>query len=101
MVLCAAGVVCTGALGTWAIISTSFFMSLMYPTIFTIAIRGLDKEQTQLGSSLIVMAIIGGAVCRGRGHAPVSATVLSFDARHLNLFQVLTPLMGLVSDVAP
>ena len=34
----------------------------MFPTIFTIAIRGLDKDDTQLGSSLIVMSIIGGAV---------------------------------------
>lgn len=62
-----------GIVGTWAIVCSSFFMSLMFPTIFTIAIRGLDKDQTQLGSSLIVMSIIGGAV--------------------------LTPIMGLTSDL--
>ena len=60
--LMAVGIVGSGLLGTWAIVLSSFFMSLMFPTIFTIAIRGLDKEQTQLGSSLIVMSIIGGAV---------------------------------------
>ena len=79
-------------------------MSLMYPTIFTIAIRGLDKEQTQLGSSLIVMAIIGGAVCRGRGRAASRGRCFEFrraaSLRHLHLFQVLTPLMGLLSDAA-
>jgi FHS family L-fucose permease-like MFS transporter len=37
-----------------------FFMSIMYPTIFALGIRGLG-EHTKLGSSLIVMAIVGGA----------------------------------------
>lgn len=38
-----------------------FFMSIMYPTIFAIGINGL-KENTEKGSSLIVMAVAGGAV---------------------------------------
>lgn len=38
-----------------------FFMSIMYPTIFAIGISGL-KENTEKGSSLIVMAVAGGAV---------------------------------------
>jgi FHS family L-fucose permease-like MFS transporter len=62
VLLMAAAILGGGLLGTWAIILSSFFMSLMFPTIFTIAIAGLDKDQTQLGSSLIVMSIIGGAV---------------------------------------
>ena len=70
--------------GTWALVFSSFFMSLMFPTIFTIAIRGLDKQQTQLGSSLIVMAIIGGATLtpmmvrpgRAIGHQPASCNNL-------------------------
>lgn len=40
---------------------TSFFMSIMFPTIFALGIRDLG-EGTALGSSLIIMAIIGGAV---------------------------------------
>ncbi len=36
-------------------------MSIMYPTIFALGIRGLG-EYTKLGSSLIVMAIVGGAI---------------------------------------
>lgn len=38
-----------------------FFMSIMFPTIFALGIRGLG-EHTKLGSSLIVMAIVGGAI---------------------------------------
>ena len=38
-----------------------FFMSIMFPTIFSLGIKGL-KENTKPASSLIVMAIIGGAI---------------------------------------
>jgi FHS family L-fucose permease-like MFS transporter len=40
---------------------TSFFMSLMFPTIFALGIKGLGPN-TKLGSSFIVMAIVGGAL---------------------------------------
>lgn len=55
------GVSFPGWIGAWAIVSTSFFMSLMYPTIFAQGLRGLG-ENTKIGGSLIVMAVIGGAV---------------------------------------
>jgi MFS transporter, FHS family, L-fucose permease len=51
-----------GWIGMWAIFLTSFFMSLMYPTIFAISIRDLG-ENTKIGGSILVMAIIGGALC--------------------------------------
>jgi FHS family L-fucose permease-like MFS transporter len=38
-----------------------FFMSIGFPTIFALGIRGLG-EHTKLGSSLIVMSIVGGAI---------------------------------------
>jgi MFS transporter, FHS family, L-fucose permease len=50
-----------GWAGVWSIFITSFFMSLMFPTIFALGIKGLG-ENTKLGGSLMVMAIIGGAV---------------------------------------
>ena len=59
--LVAAGILFPGWLGLWAIFLTSFFMSVMYPTIFTLGIEGLDRN-TKIGGSLIVMAIIGGGV---------------------------------------
>jgi FHS family L-fucose permease-like MFS transporter len=40
---------------------TFFFMSVMFPTIFALGIRGLG-DHTKFGSSLIVMSIVGGAI---------------------------------------
>ena len=61
VVLVTIGVTHPGWLGMWAIFLTSFFMSLMFPTIFAMGLRGLG-EDTKLGGSLLVMAIVGGAV---------------------------------------
>ncbi len=49
-----------GWISVFALFASCFFMSIMYPTIFALGIRGLG-EHTKLGSSLIVMAIVGGA----------------------------------------
>jgi FHS family L-fucose permease-like MFS transporter len=59
--LVAVGVAFPGWVGLWAIFVTSFFMSVMFPTIFALGIEGLDQN-TKIGGSLIVMAIVGGAV---------------------------------------
>ena len=61
IVLVAIGVAFPGWVGLWAIFMTSFFMSVMFPTIFALGIEGLDQN-TKIGGSLIVMAIVGGAV---------------------------------------
>jgi MFS transporter, FHS family, L-fucose permease len=45
-----------------AIVLLGFFHSIMFPTIFALSIRNLGPY-TKLGSSLLVMSIIGGAVC--------------------------------------
>jgi FHS family L-fucose permease-like MFS transporter len=50
-----------GKLGAGALLASFFFMSIMFPTIFALGIRGLG-EQTKQASSFIVMAIVGGAV---------------------------------------
>jgi FHS family L-fucose permease-like MFS transporter len=50
-----------GKLGLYALFGTFFFMSIMFPTIFALGIRGLG-EHTKFGSSLIVMSIVGGAI---------------------------------------
>jgi len=49
-----------GWAGMWAVFLTSFFMSIMYPTIFALGLEGLGP-MVKLGGSLLVMAIIGGA----------------------------------------
>lgn len=50
-----------GWLGLWCVFLTSFFMSLMFPTIFALGLKELGRN-TKLGGSLLVMAIVGGAV---------------------------------------
>jgi FHS family L-fucose permease-like MFS transporter len=50
-----------GTAGVAALTASSFFMSIMFPTIFAASLRGLGPL-TKLGSSLLVMSIIGGAV---------------------------------------
>ncbi len=50
-----------GSLGAGAILLTSFFMSIMFPTIFAMGIKGLGPD-TKLGGSLIVMSVVGAAI---------------------------------------
>jgi FHS family L-fucose permease-like MFS transporter len=61
IVLVAVAVLDRGWTGVWMIFLTSFFMSLMYPTIFALGLQGLGTD-SKLGGSLLVMAIAGGAV---------------------------------------
>lgn len=51
----------TGPMAMWALISVGLFHSIMFPTIFTLGIRGLGPL-TEEGSGLLVMAIAGGAL---------------------------------------
>ncbi|MGA2095298.1 MAG: L-fucose:H+ symporter permease [Candidatus Acidiferrum sp.] len=71
IILVSIGVLHPGWLGFCCIFLTSFFMSLMFPTIFALGLKGLGPN-TKIGGSFLVMAIVGGAV--------------------------LTPIMGLVSE---
>ncbi len=50
-----------GKTGMYAMFASFFFMSIGFPTIFALGIRGLG-EHTKFGSSLIVMSIVGGAI---------------------------------------
>jgi len=61
----------SASIGGYALVVSSFFMSLMFPTIFASGLKGLGPN-TKIGASMLVMAIIGGAVW--------------------------TPIMGLISD---
>jgi FHS family L-fucose permease-like MFS transporter len=72
-VLCTTSVLRPGWLGVGCLVANSFFMSMMFPTIFALGVKGLGAR-TKTGGALIVMAIVGGAV--------------------------LTPIMGKIADVA-
>lgn len=61
IILIFTAILCPNMLGVWALVATSFFMSIMYPTIFSFGVSGLGKE-TKLASSILVMAIAGGAI---------------------------------------
>jgi FHS family L-fucose permease-like MFS transporter len=50
-----------GMFSIYALIGVTFFMSIMFPTIFALSIRGLGAK-TKQGSSLLIMSIVGGAV---------------------------------------
>ncbi len=50
-----------GVMGLYLLIATSAFMSLMFPTIYGVALDGLG-EDTSLGAAGLVMAIVGGAL---------------------------------------
>jgi len=71
VVLAVVAMLFASELGGYALVASSFFMSLMFPTIFASALKGLGPN-TKIGASMLVMAIIGGAVW--------------------------TPIMGLISD---
>ena len=49
-------------IGLYGLVGISFFMSLMFPTIYGIALGDLTEEQAKVGSAGLVMAIVGGAL---------------------------------------
>lgn len=64
-----AGAVCVGLvigndalLGMYALIAVSFFLSVMFPTIYGIALEGLEQDEAKIGAAGLVMAIVGGAL---------------------------------------
>ena len=52
----------SGMVTVFALIGISFFMSIMFPTIFALGIKKMNTVDTKMGSSLIIMAIVGGAL---------------------------------------
>jgi FHS family L-fucose permease-like MFS transporter len=50
-----------GLVGAWGVVASGFFLSIMYPTIFALGLKGLGPN-TKIGGSLLVMAIVGGAI---------------------------------------
>lgn len=61
--LCVVGTIWVpGMAGLYCLVGISFFMSLMFPTIYGIALGGLTEEQAKVGSAGLIMAIVGGAL---------------------------------------
>lgn len=51
-----------GMTGVVGLVMISFFMSLMFPTIYGIALEGMTEGESKVGGSFLVMAILGGAL---------------------------------------
>lgn len=51
-----------GMAGLYCLVAISFFMSLMFPTIYGIALENVEEDDTTLGAAFLVMAIVGGAL---------------------------------------
>lgn len=51
-----------GSIGLYSLVGVSFCMSLMFPTIYGIALGNLTEDQSKVGSAGLVMAIVGGAL---------------------------------------
>jgi FHS family L-fucose permease-like MFS transporter len=61
--LCSLGaVLIVGRTGLYCLIGISFFMSLMFPTIYGTALEKVSLEDASLGAAFLVMAIVGGAL---------------------------------------
>lgn len=61
MILCLVAIFSTGLIVLYALIGICFFMSIMFPTIFSLGIKKLGTD-TAMGSSLLIMSIVGGAI---------------------------------------
>lgn len=61
--LCTAGaILIVGTWGLYCLVGISAFMSLMFPTIYGIALENVEESDTTLGAAFLVMAIVGGAL---------------------------------------
>ncbi|WP_267426391.1 sugar MFS transporter [Methylobacterium sp. GC_Met_2] len=58
----------TGQVAMWALIAVGLFHAIMFPTIFTLGIRGLGPL-TEKGAGLLIMAIAGGSLVVVQGWA--------------------------------
>lgn len=61
ILLLAVAVLASGKIAVYAVIAVPFFMSIMFPTIFALGIKGLGEE-SKIASSFIIMSIVGGAL---------------------------------------
>lgn len=72
--LCTLGtILIDGIAGLYCLVAISAFMSLMFPTIYGIALEDVDAQDTALGAAFLVMAIVGGALM-----PPLQGAVIDF-----------------------
>lgn len=88
VLLCLGAMFVSGLPAIFMVIGIAFFMSIMFPTIFALGIKDIGSD-TKYGSSLIIMAIVGGALL-----PPVFAWIA--DATHNIQYSYIVPLICFV-----
>jgi FHS family L-fucose permease-like MFS transporter len=86
--------------GAYSIVAASFFLSIMFPTIFALGLKGLG-DNTKLGGSMLVMAIVGGAlfplvlgaIARGTGSMALGYIVPAVCFAGVSLYGFIAPLI--------
>lgn len=61
-ICCAGTIFIVGPAGLYCLVATSAFMSIMFPSIYGIALNDVKREDMSLGAAFLVMAIVGGAL---------------------------------------
>ncbi|MBO4906134.1 MAG: L-fucose:H+ symporter permease [Bacteroidaceae bacterium] len=70
------GTICIDGIGgLYSLVAISIFMSLMFPTIYGIALENVSAEDSTLGAAFLVMAIVGGALM-----PPLQGTIIDLDS---------------------
>ncbi len=88
-VLCGVAILSNSMLGLYALVGVSFCMSLMFPTIYGISLKGMGDE-AKLGSAGLILAIVGGALM-----PPLQGRIVDMGGTGLNDLQ----LFGFIPEV--
>lgn len=83
MLFCAGAIFINGIVGLYCLVGVSFAMSLMFPTIYGIALSGMGDE-AKLGSAGLILAIVGGALM-----PPLQGRIIDAGGTGLNDLQIL------------
>lgn len=105
VVFCTSAIIMEGIVGLYCLVGVSFAMSLMFPTIYGIALSGMGDE-AKLGSAGLILAIVGGALM-----PPLQAGIIDYGGTGLNdlvffgfipeiRFSFILPLICLIVVVA-
>lgn len=80
---CAGAILINGMIGLYCLVGVSFAMSLMFPTIYGIALKDMGDE-AKIGSAGLILAIVGGALL-----PPVQGSIIDMGGTALNDMQIL------------
>lgn len=84
--ICTLGAICIeGILGLYSLVLISLFMSIMFPSIYGIALENVNPQDTKLGAAFLVMAIVGGALMPPlQGMIIDQGTIMGFPAVNIS-----------------